>query len=66
MGVAKNVILFIGDGMGVSTLTAARVYHAQSRGLVGKAANLAWDNFPHAALIKVRMAECHNDFHVEM
>ena len=26
---AKNVILFIGDGMGVSTLTAARIFEGQ-------------------------------------
>ena len=30
---AKNVILFIGDGMGVSTLTAARIYDGQKRGV---------------------------------
>lgn len=28
-GVAKNVILFIGDGLGVSTLNAARIYRGQ-------------------------------------
>ena len=29
---AKNVILFIGDGMGISTITAARIYAGQKRG----------------------------------
>ena len=28
-GVAKNVILFVGGGMGVSTVTASRIYKAQ-------------------------------------
>ena len=30
-GVAKNVILFVGGGMGVSTVTASRIYKAQGR-----------------------------------
>ena len=33
---AKNVILFIGDGMGISTITAARIYEAQKRGETGE------------------------------
>jgi alkaline phosphatase len=32
---AKNVILFVGDGMGISTITAARIYAGQSKGLDG-------------------------------
>ena len=31
-GVAKNVILFVGSGMGVSTVTASRIYKAQVNG----------------------------------
>ena len=31
-GVAKNVILFVGGGMGVSTVTASRIYKAQING----------------------------------
>ena len=41
---AKNVILFIGDGMGVSTVTATRVYS------VGVAGQLVMDQFPYTAL----------------
>ena len=41
---AKNVILFIGDGMGVSTVTATRVYS------VGVAGELVIDQFPYTAL----------------
>ena len=33
---AKNIILFIGDGMGVSTVTAARIFDGQSQGMRGE------------------------------
>ena len=32
---AKNVILFVGDGMSIPTITAARIYAGQKRGLDG-------------------------------
>ena len=32
-GKAKNVILFIGDGMGISTIVASRIHEGQSRGV---------------------------------
>ena len=41
---ARNVIFFIGDGMGVSTVTAARVFS------VGVDGQLVMDQFPHTAL----------------
>src|SRR3546814_19421549 len=31
-GKARNIIIFIGDGMGVSTLTAARIHQGQRQG----------------------------------
>ena len=31
MNRAKNVILFVGDGMGISTVTAARIFDGQQR-----------------------------------
>ena len=49
---AKNVILFIGDGMGVSTITAARIYAGQSQGLDGESYHLAMDDLPYSALSK--------------
>jgi len=49
---AKNVILFVGDGMGVSTVTAARIYDGQSQGLDGEEHSLAFDRFPNVALVK--------------
>lgn len=51
-GKAKNIILFIGDGLGVSTVTAARIFDGQSQGKLGEEHNLAWDTFPFAGLIK--------------
>ena len=49
---AKNVILFVGDGMGISTLTAGRIYEGQKRGVDGELNNSAMDTFPFAALVK--------------
>jgi alkaline phosphatase len=49
---AKNVILFIGDGMGVSTVTAARIYAGQQLGKAGEEHQLSWETFPHTALSK--------------
>jgi alkaline phosphatase len=49
---AKNVILFIGDGMGVSTITAARIFDGQAQGKLGEEHALAFEDFEHLALIK--------------
>ncbi len=46
---AKNVILFVGDGMGVATITAARIYAGQSQGQDGESYELTMDKFPHLA-----------------
>src|SRR5262245_22199211 len=43
---AKNVILFIGDGMGVTTLTAARILEGQLRGESGEENRLSFEEFP--------------------
>ncbi len=51
-GKAKNVILFIGDGMGVSTLTASRIFEGQQRGESGEENRLSFENFPFSALSK--------------
>jgi len=51
--VAKNVILFLGDGMGLSTVTAGRIYAGQLRNQSGEEFKLAFDMFPHVALSKV-------------
>ncbi len=49
-GKAKNVILFIGDGMGVTTLTAARIFEGQLRGESGEENRLSFEEFPFSAL----------------
>lgn len=55
-GKAKNVILFIGDGMGVSTLTAARILEGQLRGESGEENRLSFEDFPYSALSKTYSA----------
>lgn len=49
---AKNIIFVVGDGMGVSTLTAARIFVGQQQGLLGEEFALSFEHFPHSALIK--------------
>src|SRR6476469_10002619 len=51
-GVAKNVILFLGDGMGISTVTASRIYEGQTRGESGEENLLSFEEFPYRALSK--------------
>ncbi|HTE40110.1 MAG TPA: alkaline phosphatase, partial [Steroidobacteraceae bacterium] len=46
---AKNVILFIGDGMGISTVTAARILEGQQRGVDGEANRLTFEQLPYSA-----------------
>jgi alkaline phosphatase len=49
---ARNVIIFIGDGMGVSTLTAARIFEGQQQGLDGESYVAQMDRLPYTALVK--------------
>ncbi|KAK2718964.1 alkaline phosphatase-like isoform X2 [Artemia franciscana] len=49
---AKNIIIFIGDGMGMSTVTAARIYQGQKDGRRGEEGYLHFEKFPHVSLIK--------------
>lgn len=49
---AKNVILFIGDGMGVSTVTAVRILDGQLKGMLGEENVLSFETFPYIALSK--------------
>ena len=53
---ARNVILFIGDGMGVSTITAARILEGQQRGVDGESNRLAFEEFPATALVRTYSA----------
>ena len=47
--IAKNVIIFIGDGMGISTITAARHYKRKLK----KEPYLSFESFPSMALTQV-------------
>ena len=49
---AKNVILFVGDGMDVTTVTAARIFAGQKKGMPGESHNLSFDTMPYTALVK--------------
>ncbi|XP_051163905.1 alkaline phosphatase 4-like [Leptopilina boulardi] len=49
---AKNIIIFIGDGMGISTITAGRIFKGQSKGFNGEEYKLNFEKFPNAALVK--------------
>ncbi|WP_237067836.1 alkaline phosphatase [Microbulbifer guangxiensis] len=51
-GAAKNIILFVGDGMGISTVTAARIFAGQQRGMSGEEYQLSFEKMPFAGLIK--------------
>lgn len=52
----KNVILLVGDGMGMTTLTAARIFKGQREGQNGESNHLAWELFPALSLVKVLLA----------
>ncbi|WP_226644249.1 alkaline phosphatase [Microbulbifer variabilis] len=51
-GAAKNIILFVGDGMGISTVTAARIFAGQKLGLDGEEYQLSFEKMPFAGLVK--------------
>ena len=50
---ARNVILFVGDGMSIPTVTAARILDGQQKGGDGESNRLAFETLlPHVALSK--------------
>lgn len=52
-GKAKNIILFVGDGMSIPTITAARIYDGQERGIEGETNSLSFEKLlPYVALSK--------------
>ena len=51
-GKAKNIILFVGDGMGVSTVTAARILAGQLEGKMGEEHLLSFDTMPFSGFSK--------------
>lgn len=53
---ARNVILFLGDGMGVTTVTAARILEGQQKGMLGEENALFFETFPFLAHSKTYQA----------
>jgi len=51
-GRAKNVIVFLGDGMSLTTVAAARIFEGQRKGGPGEENLLSWERFPHTAFSK--------------
>ncbi len=51
-GAAKNIILFVGDGMSMTTITAARIYAGQLEGRNGEESSLSFERFPWTGLSK--------------
>lgn len=49
---AKNVIVFLGDGMSIPTIAAARILDGQRKGGAGEENRLSFEDFPATALIK--------------
>lgn len=50
---AKNLIMFLGDGMSLTTLTAARIYKGQLKNTSGESDHLSFEKFPFTGLSKV-------------
>lgn len=48
---AKNVVLFVGDGMGPNTVTAARIYGFKEEGF------MTWEKFSHMGMLKTYCAD---------
>jgi alkaline phosphatase len=49
---ARNVVLFVGDGMGIATVTAARILDGQQKGSLGEQNLLSFERLPYLALSK--------------
>ena len=49
---AKNVILFVADGMDPTTVAVTRIYDGQSRGETGEENYLSFERFPYLAMSK--------------
>ena len=59
---AKNIVVFIGDGMSLETLTAARIYkaqqisnHSKDEIFYGEESLLKFEQLPHVGLSKVKV-----------
>lgn len=64
-GRAKNVVLFLGDGMSVPTLMAARTLLGQRDHRPGEESRLSFETFPTVGLAKARTSArcCYKYYH---
>ncbi|KAK0162195.1 hypothetical protein PV327_008549 [Microctonus hyperodae] len=49
---AKNIIIFIGDGMGMASITTGRIFTGQRKGGTGEEYKLAFETFPNTGFSK--------------
>ena len=49
---ARNVIVFLGDGMSAATIAAARILEGQRKGQSGEENRLSFETFPYTALLR--------------
>lgn len=49
---ARNLLIFVGDGHGVASTTATRIYAGQKAGGTGEEYSVAWDRMPETALVR--------------
>ncbi|XP_075956609.1 alkaline phosphatase, tissue-nonspecific isozyme [Anarhichas minor] len=49
---AKNILFFLGDGMGITTFTAARILKGQLENQTGEETVMTMDTFPNVGLAK--------------
>uniref|UniRef100_A0A182MYF5 Alkaline phosphatase n=1 Tax=Anopheles dirus TaxID=7168 RepID=A0A182MYF5_9DIPT len=49
---AKNIIIFVGDGMGIASLSTGRIYKGQRAGRSGEEEQLSFDGFPNTGFSK--------------
>lgn len=61
---AKNVIIFVGDGMGISTTAVARIFKAQKEKKPVHKVKLAWEAMPYSALSRVMINKILTLIHV--
>ena len=54
---SKSTILFLGDGMGITTITAARIYEGQVKGIDGESHSLSFESFENVAFVKTYSAD---------
>ncbi|XP_033154031.1 membrane-bound alkaline phosphatase-like [Drosophila mauritiana] len=47
---AKNIIMFLGDGMPLATVAAARILKGQRQGNTGEESSLSFERFPYTGL----------------